>query len=162
MGPDDAEYDLVFTVEFPAVMRTVYLILHQLDNAEDITQDAFVQLLRHWKKVSRYDRPGAWVRRVAIRMAIDSVRRERMRSILERRADPPRVETPLEIDILRAIRELAPKQRVAVVLFYLEDCPLVEIAHILDCEESTARVHLHRGRKRLAGILREEVSEDVS
>jgi hypothetical protein len=56
----DLQFDWLFADEFPAVMRAVYLIVHDLGRAEDITQDAFVQLLRHWKKVSRYDRPGAW------------------------------------------------------------------------------------------------------
>ncbi len=53
-------------------------------------------------------------------------------------------------------------QRAAIVLFYFEDLPVAEIAHILDCAEPTARVHLHRARKRLAEVLGEEVSEDVS
>jgi RNA polymerase sigma-70 factor (ECF subfamily) len=158
----DAEYDLLFSAEFPAVMRTVYLILHELDHAEDITQDAFVQLLKNWKKVSRYDRPGAWVRRVAIRLAMEWLRRERLRSGLERRTDPPRAPGPAETDILWAIRELPGKQRAAIVLFYFEDRPTAEIADILGCGESTARVHLHRARKRLAEVHREEVSQDVS
>ena len=63
MSDTDTEYNLLFTLEFPTVMRTVYPILDDVDRAEDVTQDAFVQLLKHWKKVSRYDRPGAWVRR---------------------------------------------------------------------------------------------------
>jgi len=159
---NEAEYDLLFSMEFPAVMRTVYLILHQLDHAEDITQDAFVQLLRHWKRVSRYDRPGAWVRRVAIRLAVDSLRRERLRSKLERQVQPPVIEDEAELDVLLAIQELAPKQRAAVVLFYFEDRPTAEIADILGCAEATARVHLHRGRKRLAESLGEAVSQDVS
>ena len=58
MNETEADYDLLFSVEFPAVMRTVYLMLHDLEWAEDITQDAFVQLLKHWRKVARYDRPG--------------------------------------------------------------------------------------------------------
>ena len=103
MSGGDAEYDLLFTVEFPAVMRTVYLIIHELDHAEDITQDAFIQLLRHWAKVSRYDRPGAWVRRVAIRLAMDSLRRERLRTALERQVAGPTVLEASEIDILPAI-----------------------------------------------------------
>jgi DNA-directed RNA polymerase specialized sigma24 family protein len=74
VGDADLEFDWLFAEEFPAVMRSVYLIVHDLDRAEDITQDAFVQLLRHWKKVSRYDRPGAWVRRVAIRLAVQAAR----------------------------------------------------------------------------------------
>jgi RNA polymerase sigma factor (sigma-70 family) len=157
----DAEYDLLFTVEFPAVMRTVYLILHDLDRAEDVVQDAFVQLLRHWKKVSRYDRPGAWVRRVAIRLAMDSMQRERMRSLLERKVEPPRMPIPADVDVLRATRDLPGMQRAAVVLFYFEDRPLAEVADMLGCTESTARVHLHRARKRLAEILAEEVTQDV-
>jgi RNA polymerase sigma-70 factor (ECF subfamily) len=162
MREGEADYDLLFSVEFPAVMRTVYLILHELDHAEDITQDAFIQLLKHWKKVSRYDRPGAWVRRVAIRLAMESLRRERLRSALERKSDPPRVRGSSEMDILPAIRQLPGKQRAAVVLFYFEDRPLAEIADILACAESTVRVHLHRARRHLAEILGEEVSEDVS
>jgi len=158
----DAEYDLLFSVEFPAVMRTVYLMLHDLEWAEDVTQDAFVQLLRHWKKVARYDRPGAWVRRVAIRLAVEALRRERLRSLLEREAEPAIWPQPADVDVIRAIRELPGMQRAAIVLFYFEDRPLAEISDILGCAEPTARVHLHRARKRLADLLGEEVSEDVS
>jgi RNA polymerase sigma-70 factor (ECF subfamily) len=157
----DEEYDLLFTVEFRAVMRTVYLMVRDLDRAEDITQDAFVQLLRHWKKVSRYDRPGAWVRRVAIRLAMDSLQRERLRAVVERKFEPPSTPGPVDIDVLRAVGGLPPMQRAAVILHYLEDRPFAEIADILGCSESTARVHVHRARKHLAEVLGEEVTEDV-
>src|SRR4029450_1743705 len=53
----------MFAVEYPAVVRTVYLVLHDYSRSEEIAQDAFVQLLRHWNKVRRYEAPGAWVRR---------------------------------------------------------------------------------------------------
>ncbi len=162
MNETEADYDLLFSVEFPAVMRTVYLMVHELDRAEDITQDAFVQLLKHWKKVSRYDRPGAWVRRVAMRLAVDTLKRERMRSILERRVEPPTEPRPADVDVLFAVRSLPPMQRAAVVLFYFEDRPTAEIADILGCSEATARVHLHRARKHLAEDLAEEVNEDAS
>jgi len=160
---DDAglQFDWLFADEFPAVMRAVYLIVHDQDRAEDITQDAFVQLLRHWKKVSRYDRPGAWVRRVAIRLAVDAVRRERVRALLERKVEPPPIRGPVDVDVLRAVRQLPGMQRAAVVLCYFEDLPLSEIANILRCSDATVRVHLHRARKRLAELLGEEVIEDV-
>lgn len=156
------EYDLLFSVEFPNVMRTVYLILHDADRAEDVTQDAFVQLLRHWKKVSQYDRPGAWVRRVAIRLAMGVLHRERLRSVLERKVVPSPEPEPADPDVLRAIGALPGMQRASVVLFYFEDRPLAEIADIMGCSPSTARVHLHRARKHLAGMLGEEVNEDAS
>jgi RNA polymerase sigma-70 factor (ECF subfamily) len=64
------------------------LILHDRQRAEDITQDAFIQLYSHWR-VSRYERPGAWVRRVAIRLAVRHQNRERIRAVLDRNAEPP-------------------------------------------------------------------------
>jgi RNA polymerase sigma-70 factor (ECF subfamily) len=48
-----------------------------------------------------------------------------------------------------------------VVLFYYEDRPVSEIATILGCSESTAKVHLHRARKSLARILGEEAADVV-
>lgn len=162
MSDADAEYDLLFSVEYPAVMRTVYLMLHDLDRAEDVTQEAFVQLLKHWRKVSKYDRPGAWVRRVAIRLAAQTIKRDRLRSILERQVGPPPEPRPADVDVQRAISALPGMQRAAVVLFYFEDRPLAEIADILGCSGSTARVHLHRARKHLADVLGEEVREDGS
>src|SRR6266566_3881985 len=111
----DLDYEVLFSVEFPAVMKTVYLIVHDLDRAEDVTQDAFVQLLRHWKKVSTYERPGAWVRRVAIRLAVDAVRRERVRALLERKVEPPHMRGPVDVDVMRAVRQLTGMQRAAVV-----------------------------------------------
>jgi RNA polymerase sigma-70 factor (ECF subfamily) len=158
----DAEYNLLFSVEFPAVMRTVYLMLHDLEWAEDIAQDAFVQLLKHWRKVARYERPGAWVRRVAIRLAVEALRRERLRSVLELETEPTIWPQPADVDVIRAIKELPGMQRAAIVLFYFEDRPLAEISDILGCAESTARVHLHRARKHLADVLGEEVSQDVT
>jgi RNA polymerase sigma-70 factor (ECF subfamily) len=141
----------------------VFLIVHDRARAEDITQDAFVELLRRWRKISRYDRPGAWVRRIAVRMAIREVRRERRRPEVELGAAQPTVAEPADADLRRAIRSLPPMQRATVVLFYFEDRPTAELADILGCSDATVRVHLHRARKRLAEILGEEMeaADDV-
>jgi RNA polymerase sigma-70 factor (ECF subfamily) len=53
---------------------------------------------------------------------------------------------------------LPPNQATAITLHYLDDRPVAEIAEVLDCAPSTARVHLHRGRKALAALLDLEVS----
>ena len=54
-----------------------------------------------------------------------------------------------------AVAALPGQQRAAVALFYVEDRTTAEIAEILGCSESTARVHLHRGRQALALTLKE-------
>ena len=148
-----AAYSRFFSDEFPAVTRVVHAILRDVGRAEEIAQDAFLQLLLHWDTVSRYDRPDAWVRRVAIRLAMRSMRRERMLGVLILSLPRPIEASPRDLDVSDAIGRLPGSQRAAVVLFYLEDRPASEIAHILGCSEATARVHLHRGRKRLAALL---------
>jgi DNA-directed RNA polymerase specialized sigma24 family protein len=56
---------------------------------------------------------------------------------------------------------LSPQQRAAVALFYFEDRPTPEIAAILGCSESTAKVHLFKSRKHLAAVLGEEDLDGV-
>jgi RNA polymerase sigma factor (sigma-70 family) len=147
------DYDWFFRDTYPAVVLAARMILQDRQGAEDVAQEAFVRLARHWAKVSKYDRPEAWVRRVAIRIAVKEVRKRRMLGALVPEGESRHVDEPYDIDLMNAIRQLPAMQRAAVVLFYLEDRPLLEIAHILDCSESTAGVHLHRGRRRLAHLL---------
>ena len=139
----------------------VFLIVHDRGRAEDIAQDAFFKTLQNWRTVAGYERPDAWVRRVAIRLAVRQARRERLRPVLEREAQAPSYEHLPDPDVAQAVSALAPMQRAAVVLYYWEDRPVVEIARMLQVSESTIKQHLHRARKRLADLLSEEVTEDV-
>ena len=155
----DLEFAWFFRAEFPAVARAVFLILEDRGRSEEVAQDAFIQLLVHWRKVSRYDRPDAWVRRVAIRQAVRVLKRDRMRAVVEREAAAgPDVLVP-DVDLASAMRQLPPMQRASVVLFYFEDRPVLEIAQILGVSDGSVKVHLHRARRRLAELLGEEVDE---
>ena len=156
----ESEYADFFRAEFAAVLRTIALMVHDQARAEEITQDAFIQLLNNWPKVSRYERPQAWVRRVAIRLAMRSIRRDRLWALVRLELLPPAAPLPSRFDVPAAVRRLPGSQRVAIVLHYYEDRPVAEVATILGCSEPTARVHLHRGRKRLRQLLGED--DDVA
>lgn len=157
----EQEYAWLFRTYFASIARTVNLVVLDRARAEEITQDAFVQLWRHWSTVAGYERPDAWVRRVAVRLAVRVVHRERLRPLLERRSRQP-IEQPFpDPDLIQALRTLAPMQRAVVVLYYLEDHPVAEVAQLLRVSDSTVKQHLYRARKRLAEALREEVTDDV-
>src|SRR5689334_5680735 len=103
--PDDAgaAFDALFRREFGPITRTAYLIVGDWEVAREIAQDAFVQVLRHWKKVQAMESPGGWVRRVAIRDAVRSRRRAaRGRSLL--RTAPAFLEpAPIDVDVRQAL-----------------------------------------------------------
>jgi DNA-directed RNA polymerase specialized sigma24 family protein len=157
----DDEYAWMFRQEYPSVLHAVTLVVRDRGRAEELTQDAFVQLFTHWRRVSRYERPEAWVRRVAIRMAVRHARREEARPRLELMAGVTPIERWPDIDLQGAIATLPAIQRAVVSLFYLEDLPIDEIATTLGASRSAVKVNLHRARRRLAEILGEEVSDDV-
>ena len=146
---DQDSYSWFFRAEYPGVVRTTYLVVRDVGTAEDAAQEAFIQLLRHWRKVSRYEQPDAWVRRIAMRKATRRAKRDRKRSVLEGgRAEDRGVEEGSGA-LEDLVRSLPPQQRAAIVLFYYEDRPVSEIASVLTCSESTVKVHLHRARKAL-------------
>jgi RNA polymerase sigma factor (sigma-70 family) len=156
-------FDALFASEFPRVARAIHHIVGDRARADEVTQDAFLELLRHWHKVANYDRPDLWVRRVAIRKAQRERHRAWRRVELERSAAPDDAHEPPAPapEVLRAVRLLAPKQRAVVVLFYFEDRPMAEIAEIIGCSESTGWSQLHTARRHLARVLTEEVTDDV-
>lgn len=151
---DDREFEELFDAEFSGVVRSVFVVCQDIGRAEDLAQEAFLELLRHWGRVSRYDRPGAWVRRVAIRKAVQTTKREARRSWFERRAAAsvvPDASAPVRADdaLWTAVRSLPAQQRAVVALFYYEDLSVEDVADVLGCSVSTVKVHLHRARNSL-------------
>ena len=159
------EFEDLFVEEYPRVVRTVFFVVQDEGRAEEVTQDAFVALLRHWSKVRDYDRPGAWVRRVAIRLAVKTARREQRQAALVARLRPQQVQElpvfPVSPETMSALRSLPVKERAVVVLHYFEDRPVDEIADLLDCTESAVKMRLSRARHHLSDLLVEEVSSHV-
>jgi RNA polymerase sigma factor (sigma-70 family) len=158
-----AEYAAFYVAQFRAVARTVYLILYDREHSEDITQDAFVQLYLHWSKVARYDAPYAWVRRVAIRMAVRAAHRERRRREASRLSAESLTTAPgpMDIDLLRAAAALPAQQRAAVALYYYEDRSVAEVADLIGSSVPATKVMLHRARQSLAARLADKELDDV-
>ena len=147
--------------------RTVacaYGMTGELTAAEDVAQEAYCQAWRRWRRVRDYEDAGAWVRLVATRTAVSRWRRMRTsldfltRSPAPEPAPPPSESTVL---LVSALRELPEALRRALVLHYLGDLSVADIARIEGCPEGTVKGRLSRGRAALAGVLgagTEEVS----
>lgn len=163
----DASFDALVAGHRARIVRAVALVVGDVGVAEELTQDAFAKAYASWGRVGGYDAPDAWVRRVAIRDAVRRGGRDRRRPEREAmvggdglRRDPAAA-TDARLDVTSALRRLPAQQRAAVVLHYLDDLPVVDVADALGCSPSTARVHLHRARATLAGLLGEELDDDL-
>lgn len=127
--------------------------------AEEIAQEALLRAHRSWHRISGFDKPGAWARRVTINLATSDRRRRRAETrAIARVAQRPALDAPPpEVDgFWQLVRQLPPRQAAAVALHYLDDLSIAEMAEALDCAEGTAKAHLHKARRTLATRLTEE------
>jgi RNA polymerase sigma-70 factor (ECF subfamily) len=127
------------------------------DRAEELAQEAMLRAHQEWDRISRYERPGAWVRRVTINLATSSRRRRRTEALALQRVGSRRTldVPPPEVEAFWSlVRTLPDRQRAAVALHYLDDLSVADIADAMGCAEGTAKAHLHKGRLALAAHLR--------
>ena len=153
-------FDDFFTDEYPRLVTVLTALTGNKVLAEDIAQEAMVRAHQRWERVSRYDIPAAWVRRVAINLASNgrARRRSEKRALARLAGERPTWEVQMgrddgPDDFWSTVRRLPARQAAAIALHYLEDRPVAEVAEILGCAEGTAKVHLHKGRHNLAKML---------
>jgi len=152
----DASFDEFFTATWPRLYRTAYAVAGDHGTAEDALQNAFARAFSSWRRVSRADRPEAYVRRMVVNDILDQRRsafgrRERPRGGPAEVGDlgsrpgaaAPRDETgDLVTDqaaVWAAVLALPPRQRAVVVLRYYEDLSEREIAQTLGCSLGTVK-----------------------
>src|ERR1700680_4146242 len=149
-GTAERAFDALFRREFGRITRTAYLVVGDWEVAREIAQDAFVQALRHWRKVQGMESPGGWVRRVAIRDAVRSRRRQvRGRSLEVERARLTDEPSSLSLDIRTALFALPARQRAAIALHYLDDRPVAGVASLLGCSAGPVKTHLRSEERRV-------------
>ncbi len=162
-------YDEFFRREYPRLVPMLRALTGDRQQAEDLAQDALWKAQQHWERISAYDRPGAWLRRVALNASANAHRRRQRESRALARLGPDgRTDAASEgaveddAELWRLVRALPDQQRFAVVLHYVEDRAVADIAEILECSEGTVKTHLSRGRATLARALSTVAEEDAS
>lgn len=157
-GTDTAR--AVYEASHQRLVVQLYGITGDLQEAQDAVQEAFVRALSRSGRFAAMDNPEAWLRTVAINIARSRWRRRQvMEGLLLRRAVAEPVPVPGmtedQVALVTALRHLPRVQREAVVLHYLADLPVEEIATGLGVAAGTVKSRLHRARARLAVLLDE-------
>jgi RNA polymerase sigma-70 factor (ECF subfamily) len=148
------------------MMRAVWRILRDPDEAEDAFQEALLTVWRRWDQVRRHPNPHALVLRICVHSAQDALRRKARRqkrldagglpeavedqkpSAVQRLADAEQ-----STEVRRAIAALPKNQAQAIQMHLVEEIPYGDIAEAMDCREVTVRKHVLRARARLRTLL---------
>ena len=138
------------------------------EDAEELTQDVFLKAFQQLSSFKAESSFSTWIYRIATNLAISAVRKKRndvLRlddSVFANLSDT-QVDEALEGEseeqmerLQQAMNQLEADERAMITLYYLEEKPLAEVAFILGMTEGNAKVKLHRIRKKLYVLIKNQ------
>ena len=144
------EFDTYYSASYDRVRRAMVLTFRDFALAEEITQEAFFQTLRKWPKVSFLDHPEGWTMIVALNIGRD-LHRRRVRHeakqpnlVIQQSSNlsgEALVEDRMMIESL--LEGVSSRQREALLLRYISQLTIPEIAVAMGCAEGTVKATLH-------------------
>jgi RNA polymerase sigma-70 factor, ECF subfamily len=151
------DYAALFSAESERLYRSLFAYTGgRRAVAEDATVEAFARAISEGEGIRD---PVPWLYRTAFRLAAAELKEEARRGErLDETVDPP---TAPQSELLDALRVLSPQQRSAVVMYYLGDLPVRDVAKRMGVSASSVKVHLFRARRRLRELLGDEEVESV-
>ena len=148
---DDGTFDAFYTGAWGRLFGQAYVLTGDRESAQDLTQEALVRAWRHWDRITRYEDPEGWTRRVLHNLCIESWRRANRR----RAVTPPAPSGPADVpvhhhELAQAMRSLPADQARALLLHDGLGMTVPETAAEIGAPEGTVRTWLHRARKVVA------------
>ncbi len=150
-----ASFEELYAAHAPEARRVAYLLVGDMAQAEDITQDAFVKVLGHFADLRKPEAFRTYLMRTVVSLSKNHFRRRDV----ERR-HPSEAGTPVtshpdrDDDLFDALKSLPERQRAALVLRYCEDLSEHQTAEILDTSPKAVKSLVTRG---LAAMRKEVV-----
>ncbi len=162
----DRYKDLVFTLAIR--------MLKNREEAEEVSQDTFVKVFKALPRFKGDSKLSTWVYKVAYNSCLDRIKKNKNRynevgidSFTENQiktvdnALDALEEKEQQQTIQHCLQQLASKDSFLLTLFYFEELSLEEISQIVNKEANTVKVNIHRARKRLASILKQNLEPET-
>lgn len=152
----DRDFAEFYAATNRAATAQVFAMIGNWHEAQEAVQEAYARALARWRQVSTYDDPLAWVRTVAYRVSVSRWRKAK-RLVFNSDHDNEGVPEPMEnhVALVAGLQRLPAAQREALVLHYLADLPVAQIAAQLGVPEGTVKARLSRGRSAMAQLVGE-------
>lgn len=150
------------------VFTLIVRIVANQEDAEELTQDTFLKAFQHLSSFKGNSSFSTWIYSIAYNTAISYARKKKydtfnmddalLANISDQQVDEILNEEGEEriLELNRAIEQLNSDERALITLFYHEEKPLNEVALILGLTESNAKVKLHRIRKKIYVLMKQE------
>jgi RNA polymerase sigma-70 factor (ECF subfamily) len=157
-----------------------YRLLGNTNDALEVTQDAFLKAFNSLSTLQKPEAFGGWLMRIVSNLSLNYRRSRKLRSQLPlddalgprdsartdtgggsewmARDDDPvhRLESEeMGVRLKAALEQLPEKQRLAIVMFTIDEMPQKQVAEALNCSVEAVKWHVFQGRKRLKELMKE-------
>lgn len=134
--------------------RVSYTVLHNHEDCADALQDALEKAWRKKDDVRNPDAFRSWMARIVINCSRDILRRRKFTFTSLNENIP--VSEAEDYQLADTLKRLDEGLRLPIVLYYMENLSVAEIAQSMHLSKGTVKNRLHRGREKLAQLYREE------
>jgi RNA polymerase sigma-70 factor (ECF subfamily) len=166
VNEDSTSFDVIYRDYYARIQRYLARLIG-CDEAEDVTQEAFLRIARSLDGFRGESTVLTWVYRIATNVAMDRVRTPAYRAslnsvLLDESCETGESVAPVEDQAIRSemsecvqglVAQLPDHFRTVLVLSEMEDMKNSEIAQVLGVSLETVKIRLHRARTRLKAIL---------
>jgi RNA polymerase sigma factor (sigma-70 family) len=166
MNPRQLAYERLIAPIEKRMVRTIWGIVRDPEEAQDALQEALAVIWRRWDRLQSHPNAEALVMRICINAAYDSLRRRQRRLRWFRTPDAlvdPRDPAPsawqavagaeTRARVREAIGTLSRNQATALVMHAVNGIPYERVATVMGCREVTVRTHVARARAKLRTLL---------
>ena len=157
---DRKSFEEIVEKYYAIIFRLSFRITRDHDNAEEITQSAFVKAYENLNSYDYKYKFFSWLYRITVNEAINFSKRENRSSeiseqIIANEGDPDKIYEEMELKkkVREAIMQLDLLYRLPIVLKHLFDYSYKELSYVLDVPEKTVKSRLFTGRQLLKEIL---------
>jgi RNA polymerase sigma-70 factor (ECF subfamily) len=147
-----AQFDAFVEEEHERLYKALYFVTGSREEAEDLSQEAFMKLWERWATIDQIEDPTGYL----FRVALNGFRMRRRRAAMALRRHVPMTDTPdafveaeMRADVRSLLMDLTPRQRAALLLVDLLGYSSEQAGRILRVRSSTVRNLASQGRRAL-------------
>lgn len=137
-----------------SVLRMCYLYLKDYHLAEDVTQETFLRVMKHYNKFRNESSLKTWIMRIAINLCKNQVKTWWYKR--QNFDDLPEIATDVSYDglidrqeLFQEVNKLPTKSKEVILLFYYQELSVYEISKVLKIKESAVKTRMFRAREQL-------------
>ena len=159
---DGSAFGILVQKYYGVVYGIAFHFLKNFDDAQDITQDVFIEAFQKLEKLKDHTRFSAWLRGITVNLCKMQIRKHRETVPIDTLANESQILqnstlTPAEEfeikeiknTVMKIINSLPEKDRLIVTLYYMDDLSYQEIASFLSLSVPVVKVRMFRAKRKL-------------